>query len=117
MEEVNESVITFWCQYCHLDWKLVAVRQFRNSILGTGWMARCPECDRNLFRLINDAANDPYYRRSKNTRADRRRYARDLLQPGDPMFDIIYPQMKREKEEKEAREEAKKQIHLRFGSA
>lgn len=51
-----------------------------------------------MCRLINDAPNDPYYRRSTKTRADVRKYADDLVQPGDPRFDILYPEHKRKRE-------------------
>lgn len=85
--------------------ELIAMSKRKNKALGMVWSAKCPFCSKEVVRLINNAKNDPYYRRSKATRANVRKYARDILQPNDPMFDIIYPHIKKEREEKlEAKE-------------
>lgn len=88
--------------------KLVATRRYKNKSLGETWNAQCPVCKKWLVRLINDAMNDPYFRLSRKVRGDRKKYANDLLQPGDPGFDLLYPHHKKERERKEE-EEAKKQ--------
>lgn len=98
--EVEQKIIAHWCRNCRLDWKVISKRHWINTIFGEVWVARCGDCGRRMIRLINDARNDPYYRLSTKTRRDVRIYADDLIQPDDPRFDVLYPHIKREREEK-----------------
>lgn len=101
----QETIITFWCRWCRLDWKLLARKIYKNRELGEVWSAKCAECGTEMVRLINDAHNDPYFRVSRERQTDLRRFADDLLQQDDPRFDILYPQHKKEREEREAKTE------------
>ncbi len=58
-----------------------------------------------MVRLVNDAMHDPYFRLSKIKRVERRKYAKDLLQPGDEGFDLLYPQHKKQQLEAEDKQE------------
>lgn len=104
MEKSN--IIGFWCSKCSKDFELIAKQYRKNSYVGEVWTAKCPDCEAVMTRLINNPF-DPYYRVSKERQADRKRYAKYLLQPGDPNFDILYPQHKKQREEY-AEKEAKK---------
>ncbi len=103
--EVDKKIITFWCDSCRLDWKVLAERHYKNAVLGEVWMAKCGECGEEMIRLINDAKNDPYFRKSKKVQMDIRKYMKDLIQVDDPRFDILYPHIKAEREEKQARKD------------
>lgn len=103
----EEKIIYFWCHRCRLDWKLLAQRGSKNSVFPDVWIAKCPECKVEMIRLINDATNDVYFHLSKKTRVDTKKRADELIQMDDPRFDILYPQHKREREEKQALAEKK----------
>ena len=47
------------------------------------------------------AGQDPYFRLSKYMRAQVRRNADYLVQPGDPRFNILYPQHAKDKNRQE----------------
>lgn len=105
--ETKRIVINFWCRKCRIDWKVIAKKYWLNTVFGEVWAAKCDECGKLMVRLINDAPNDPYFRLSFKVKAERIKYANDVLQPNDPNFDILYPQHKRERlarEEKQQRE-------------
>lgn len=61
-----------------------------------------------LVRLINDAPNDPYHRQSRMEKILRRKYADDIIQPNNPRFDLLYPQLRREEIERAEKEEKEK---------
>lgn len=112
--EVERKVITFWCSYDRFDYKLLAERRYQNARVGEVWKAQCPNCHRMLIRLINNASQDPYFRLSRIRQRERKLYADDLLQPGDPRFDLLYPHHKRQIEahyEKQEREAWEKKEH------
>lgn len=87
----------FWCQKCRKDWTLVAMKKTKSSYIGEVLVARCPDCKMELVRFMNNP-NDPYYRLSKRLKVERKKYAKDLLQVGDPGFDLLYPQHKKKRE-------------------
>ena len=90
--------IYFWCAKCRKDHELIGFRKTKAKIVGEVWTARCPSCKQELVRLINNPF-DPYYRLSHKLRIERRKMKKDLLQPGDPGFDLLYPEHKRKREE------------------
>src|SRR3990167_8823238 len=110
---MERKIITFWCHRCRIDWKLIARRRWRNSLFGWVWSAKCDECNREMVRLIDDAVHDPYFRLSKKVKGERKKYEFDLIQMGDPRFDMLYPQHKKEREQREF-EEAKKAYDSRL---
>ena len=89
----------FWCQGCRKDVMCISRRRFLNKKVGEAWNAKCPHCGKHLVRLIG-ISPDPYHKYSKKIRQDRMKHKKDILQIGDPGFDVLYPQHKREKEEK-----------------
>ncbi len=105
---MDAKIITFWCQHCKQDWKIIARRRWKNSVFGVVWSAKCGECGREMVRPIGNSMFDPYFRLSKKVKGERRKYEFDLIQMNDPRFDLLYPQHKLERERKE-REEQEKQ--------
>lgn len=97
---MERKVINFWCRVCRQDWHIIAMRRWLSSLFPDVWEAKCPDCSTRMVRLVNDAKNDPYFRQSKRVIMERRLYADDLVQMGDPRFDLLYPQHKKEREEK-----------------
>lgn len=51
--------------------------------------ARCKK-DHKLVRYITNKSIDPYYRDSKKMRMQREQFRRDLIQPGEDGFQLIY---------------------------
>jgi hypothetical protein len=101
VEKSNTQRLTkiyFWCRKCRKDFELIGIKKVKSSRVGEVWTAKCPECKRELVRLINNP-KDPYYRLSAKVRIERKKYAKDLLQIGDPGFDTLYPQHKKKREE------------------
>lgn len=90
-------MVDFWCNNCRVDLKLRAVRRWINSKIGKGWVATCTGCYKTLYRYDNSEITDPYYRQSRFIQRERRKLRDDLLQPGDPGFELLYPQHKKER--------------------
>lgn len=91
----------FWCRTCDIDVTLNTVTVWKNDLLKNVWLAHCPSCSNELLRYQGDLlSKDPYFRLSRKVALLRFKHQKDTLQPNDPWFDIIYPQHKREKEEK-----------------
>lgn len=97
---MERKVVNFWCDVCRQDWKLVGIRHWLSSLFPDIWDTKCPDCGRRMVRLVNDASNDTYFRVSRQVKLERRMFADDLVQMGDPRFDFLYPQHKKEREEK-----------------
>lgn len=97
---MERKIINLWCRRCRQDWHILADRHWKNSVFPDVWEAPCPTCGTEMIRLVNDARNDVYYRFSKQVKLERRKFADDILQMGDPRFDLLYPQHKKEREEK-----------------
>lgn len=100
--------IDFWCEHCQNDITLPAFKRYKNKYVGVVWIAVCPKCRYEVIRFTENQPLDPYYQRSRKIQMSVRKYARDLIQPDHPDFDRIYPQHKKEKEEKLQAEERKK---------
>jgi hypothetical protein len=100
-DDPNEiKVIYFWCNHCKIDLKLPAHRRIKNKDTGMVWYVRCPSCRRELIRMYNNARIDPYFLYSEKVKSDRLRFAKDLIQMNDTRFDLLYPHIKRERDEK-----------------
>lgn len=99
------KIISFWCNHCEKDFEKMA-REILEEDDKVRWFTEHPECRRMCYRY-RDVASDPYYKRSKKIQYEARKYARDLIQPNHPDFDRLYPQHKKEKEQKLMEEERK----------
>ena len=117
----------FWCTR-HGDTTGMAYKViFRNSdglnayyeaFNNHAWPKELMTCGcKGLRRWITDKHQDPYYVKSEKIRLEARKAqdSGDLLQPGDWMFDIKYPEHKRklnERLEKEAKANWKPKIMI-----
>lgn len=105
---MERKIINFWCNRCRIDWKVIAVRKYKNHIYPDVWEAQCESCGGSMIRLVNDAKRDPYFRLSRKAQVERKKYAKDLIDMNNPMFDVLYPQYKKERMEREKQEELEK---------
>lgn len=102
--------INFYCSYCREDWHLIAYLYWLNSEVGEAWQAHCPSCEKKLVRLRDVlSSQDPYFRKSRYTKMQVRKHQDNLLQPGDPRFNLLYPEHKKKQEALEAAQE--KEFH------
>lgn len=106
MDDREFLITDFWCDKCRLDWRLRAEKIKRGKRLF--WVCRCPKCRSEMLRYADDPRGDPYYQNSERMKREARKYARDLLQPDDPLFDVVYPWHKKQREELKALEEKRK---------
>lgn len=101
--------VSFWCEKCKEDFIAPARegRAFSNVKWYAehgGWSERGTlqgnkkNCREMCFRYV-DPKKDPYYWRSTKIQRELAQYARDLIQPGHPDFDRLYPQHKKKREE------------------
>lgn len=81
--------VSFYCKDCKLDQDMEAEMGYYSGG-GRKFVAGCVRCGRQLFRLIDDKKNDPYYFLSKNVIINRRKFVKDLIQPGDVGFQTYY---------------------------
>jgi len=101
MRAIND----FWCNECRKDWTLECHQT------QSWFVAWCPKCRREVRRHRGErewVLRDPFWVQSEKVKRQRKKYWKDILQPGDPEFDKYYPQYKREREEKLETEERKK---------
>lgn len=116
--------VSFYCNKCGKDSDIEEGHgrgKCRFARLSTGEVylrAACPACKAKVVRYVTERARDPYFLRSKKLRRQRQELRRDLIQPGQPGFQTLYPAQWRQIEEAtakvEAREKAKKQADLEF---
>ena len=113
--------VDFFCKPCGFDFNALGVKMVSDGSktwerpLRAVYQAKCPNCHEWQTRRITDKALDPYYRESIFIRRERSKYAKDLIQPGDPRFIALYGDPRKkywEKVEQEEREafENNKQI-------
>jgi len=101
------SKISFYCPNCQLDQDLEGhITTYYGG--GRKFVARCQKCGKELFRLIDEKKNDPYYFLSKRVIMERQKFRKDLLQPSDYGFRTFYKQefkkMEKAKEELEKKD-------------
>lgn len=116
--------ISFYCKVCGTDSDIPegnGPRDCHFDSLSTGesyiW-GKCPECNCKVVRYVTEQQIDPYFTQSKRLRRQRKELKRDLIQPGQPGFQTLYPKQWKQIEEATARvherEEAEKKSKLDF---
>ena len=107
--------VSFYCGDCALDQDLEA----RKGKIRSGeeyFFVLCVNCKRRLIRMITEPKNDPYFRQSKKIRRQRAEMAKDLIQPGEAGFQILYKaeydKIERAREEAELKEKMKKRADI-----
>lgn len=111
------TIVSFYCKNCELD-------QDRDANIGyycgggKKFIARCQKCKRELFRLIDEKKNDPYYFQSKNVIMNRQKFLKETLQPNQEGFRMYYKKeyekMEKAKEEYEKKEKEEKRERDEF---
>jgi len=110
----------FWCERCRKDfdatgylhstlWVLnvdTGMTELSHEAWPSAWYeSECPK-RHNAIRYHTDKHRDPYYHFSEIVKRGRARMERDLIQPNDPRFKLVYPeQWKRLQAEREAQEQ------------
>jgi len=84
------SVMDFWCRKCRkertgLGEKVVVTWNGEKS----AWYQSWGLCHR-LRRHITDKLDDPYWKESPKLKKERATYFKDMLQPGQEGFDLLY---------------------------
>lgn len=84
------TITQFWCRKCRKDRTALGEKRVI-SWDGTpfAYYASHRACHA-LRRYITDKQADPYWRESASLRRDRARLRKDLLQPGQEGFDLLY---------------------------
>lgn len=94
IDEAPQSLrLEFWCDQCQRDctgigYKVVRWHQPSKEKIAY-YIGKCP-VNHKVVRFITDKLWDPYYVHSRMIQTERRKYAKDLLRPGDPGFDALY---------------------------
>ena len=95
--------VDFYCKDCKLDQRLPAkIATFYGG--GRKFVSRCRKCNKELWRLIDEKENDPFYYQSKNVIINRHKFKKELIQPGEAGFKMLYQKewLKMEKDAEEA---------------
>lgn len=89
----------FYCEECDTDYETLAgkvVFSWEGQILAKyipikkAHKGKNGICTRDNFRQITEVALDPYWNKSKLIKQQRKKYAKDLLQPGEYGFKTLY---------------------------
>lgn len=81
-------MIDFYCEK-HGDMTLEGVKRINDKIPYKIFEAMCPTCRKWLKREVGNP-QDPYYRNSTKVRRQIREQIKDLVQPNDPKFQVLY---------------------------
>ena len=100
-----EQVTDFYCRTCRKDFRAEGHRGYMNKVHKEALLTACPSCERVCYRTLSSPKLDPFYGFSRRIQLSRNKYRRDIMQADDPLFDLYFPQQKRERIEKENREE------------
>jgi len=109
------NLLDFYCKKCDLDQRLIGFKngyskrlaeRFRLSCTPQWFENICKKCHGKVIRYITQKLLDPYFSQSKKLRYERKLFDKDLVQPGDPRFAVLYPQQhKKMREEREGSEQ------------
>jgi len=82
----------FLCTSCHTEFKGVAVKQISEQFDGSYiafYRHKC-DCGKFCIRYITDKHKDPYWTRSKVVAMDKGKHYKDMLQPHETGFTLLY---------------------------
>lgn len=98
--EVNDGIKTplsdYYCKKCKKDYEdyrttyLVQNDWERVGKKVSFWKSKHKPCGTWNIRYITDKLHDPYWTQSPKMKKDRGNYYRDMLQPSDSGFDMLY---------------------------
>lgn len=86
-------VTDFYCHQCQKDFKSMAIRQLEQDWTFNQFIAfyktKCNE-GHWCIRYITDKYHDPYWMRSKSVARDRGTHYKDIIQPFETGYNMIY---------------------------
>lgn len=94
-EGLKIPITNFWCDKCKVDYsdyKLTPIVEsdwVKQEHHIAYWKSK-HKCGKWNRRYITDKKYDPYWVKSKKMKKDRGNYYRDMLQPSDSGFDMLY---------------------------
>ena len=84
------SVMDFWCRKCRKERTGLGQKVVVNwNGEPSAWYESWGLCHR-LRRQITDKLTDPYWKESPKLKKERVTYFKDMLQPGQEGFDLLY---------------------------
>jgi hypothetical protein len=91
----DQFIQNYWCEDDKIEYGAYSVKviesDWTNSSQKISYFAsKCPKCKRTLKRLITDKWRDSYYKLSFKVKRDRIDNYRDLLQPHQSGFNMLY---------------------------
>lgn len=101
----------FWCNDCKLDFEQRGYKSVVTSFDCASYKTRCPECNKTCYRVIYDYDYE-YYNNSQFIKEMRLKYAKDMLQPGDEGFEVLYGKKYREMQRDEEKESWTKSLTM-----
>lgn len=102
--------VSFYCKNCELDQDNFAWRH-HSTIFNEDWYnSRCKKCHKKLYRLITYPEKDSYYKLSKRVIIMRDTFRKDLIQPGQEGFQLLYPQQWRKFQDELEKQELGKKV-------
>lgn len=91
------ALIDFYCDTCGVDFKRLAHRHIEVDWSNTTqniafYRSKCPRCSKGhwCMRFITDKLKDGYWVRSRNVALDRGRNFKDMVQPWETNFQLLY---------------------------
>lgn len=95
--DVDESIpaVIFYCGPCGKDFTPRRIFKEEDQDWNRGgkfryWKARHRDCGTWCKRLISDKAKDPFWRLSPSVKRQRALFKRDVLQPHETGFNMLY---------------------------
>lgn len=98
-EEIQRAkpadIIEFYCAHCEKDFAQVAFKQVETDWSNSSqhiafYKSKHDDCGSWAIRYITDKFNDPYWSESKQVARDRGKHYKDLLQPWETGYQLLY---------------------------
>ena len=85
----------FYCPCNKKDYRPRVVFKIEENDWNTGqtfryWKSKCKDCGKWNKRFITQKSHDPFYQQSTSIRKDRRNNYKDLIQPSERGYNMLY---------------------------
>jgi len=89
------DIVEFYCKTCEEDFAQVAFKQIETDWSNSSqniafYKSKHDDCGSWAIRHITDKFRDPYWSESKQVANDRGKHFKDLLQPGETGYNLLY---------------------------
>ena len=85
---MSKVVVSFWCDKCKEDFDNEVA--LRDNGLAKWFETRCRKCGEKSIRYADFPKKDPYFHKSLKIKRMFHEFSKDLIQPGDPRYQIFY---------------------------